>query len=91
MSLNMTNDIAIESRIRKILTDQLGQNLSSNRDEVTMNAIPTWDSMAQVGIVVAVESEFGIEADGALIEAQTLAALVESVNEKLMVSAVTRS
>ena len=85
----MTVKIAIESRIRKILTDQFGFILSSNHEKVTMNTIPTWDSLAQVQIVVAIESEFGIEADAALIEAQTLVTLVEIVGAKIMASAFT--
>lgn len=55
-----------------------------------MDAIPAWDSLAQVQIVVAIESEFGIEADTTLIEAQTLVSLVEIVSLKLQASAVQR-
>jgi acyl carrier protein len=87
MSQDMTVEIAIESRIRKILTDQFDMVLPSHHDEITMNTIPAWDSMAQVQIVVAIESEFGVEADTALVEAQTLAALVEVVGAKLLASA----
>lgn len=53
-----------------------------------MDAIPAWDSLAQVQIVVAIEFEFGIEADTALIEAQTFASLVEIVGLKLQLSAI---
>jgi acyl carrier protein len=83
----MIAEITIESRIRKILNDQFDTILPSNHDEVTMNTIPEWDSMAQVQIVVAIESEFGIEADAALIEAQALVALVGVVREKLQTRA----
>ena len=85
----MTTDVDIETRIRKILTGQFGVALPINRGAVIMDAIPAWDSMAQVQIVVAIEAGFNIEADAALLQAQSLVALVEIVRLRLQTQAVT--
>ena len=62
--------------------------MPTDREAVTINARANWDSMAQVQIVVAIESEFQIEADVALIEAQTLDALVDNVSSRIGIQQV---
>jgi acyl carrier protein len=84
----MIANASVERRIRKILSEQLLSTLPTDREAVTMNAMANWDSMAQVQIVVAIESEFQIEADVALIEAQTLDALVDNVSSRIGIQQV---
>lgn len=85
----MTNDANIETRIRKILTEQLSTALPSCREAVLMDAISTWDSMAQVQIVVALEADFNIEADADLLQAQSLVSLVDIIRARLKTRSVT--
>lgn len=76
----------IEARIRKILEDELQTKLAGDARAVTMEAIPAWDSMAQVQVLVAIEREFGVEVDAELIQAQSLEALVAAIGEILAAS-----
>jgi len=83
----MPSDQDIEARIRKILEEQLEVKLAEDAGAVTMEAIPAWDSMAQVQVLVAIEREFGVEVDAELIGAQSLTALVEAIRGVLAESA----
>lgn len=51
--------------------------------EFSMQSIADWDSMAHVEIVVTLERLFGIEADAALVEAQSAGELVAAVDALL--------
>ena len=79
----MNGKTSIESRICDILSKVLNKEIDGTADAISTTTIPEWDSVAQVQIVVALESEFGIEADTALIEAHNLNLLVKAVKSKI--------
>lgn len=76
-------DSEIEPRLRSMLSSLLSIDLPAALEQITMENIATWDSMQHVQFVVAIEQEFGIEADTDLIEARSLADLVAVIRSKL--------
>jgi len=75
--------------IKQILSDnlQLGNKVMSYKaDTVLLGGIPEFDSMAVVGVITAIEDNFGIIVDDDEIDAdtfQTIGSLVEFVESKL--------
>ncbi|MBV8820663.1 MAG: hypothetical protein JO022_20045 [Acidobacteriaceae bacterium] len=59
----------------------------SLQDSDSRDSIPTWTSLADVKIVTFVASEFGVEPDPELMEAQTFGELVKALEEKRLISA----
>jgi acyl carrier protein len=67
--------------LRVIIAEVLKQSLSDRDELVSMLDIPEWDSLAHVQIIVAIEKRFSVEANIALVEAQSLFALTRALEE----------
>jgi len=51
---------AVLSRIAAIIRGELGDADLSIDDATTAERVPAWDSLAHIGIILAVEKNFGI-------------------------------
>lgn len=74
----------IDGIIRCIAADVLGVEASLIAPGAGRGATPGWDTATHLDIVVAIESDFGLEfADSDIRSATTLAALVDLVMARL--------
>ena len=73
----------IKAAIRNLLVQRFPQAAALDPDKLAMDTVADWDSMAQVEVVVGLESLFGIEADANLVEAASLNDLVRAVEAAL--------
>lgn len=75
--------------VKQILSDNLqlnGNIMIYTADTVLLGGIPEFDSMAVVGVITAIEDNFGIIVDDDEIDAdtfQTIGSLVEFIESKL--------
>lgn len=83
------NDIDTLGAVKKILRDTLSLGARAERLNATsrlLGALPEFDSMAVVGVVAAIENEFGITVDDDEISAsvfETVGSLADFVAGKL--------
>ncbi len=52
---------AAEGRIYRIVSDVCGAPLDTIDEDSSPDSIPTWDSMSHIHLIIALESEFGVE------------------------------
>lgn len=78
------NKEEITKRVNDVLVDQLGVKLSDIKPETSLVQDLGADSLDQVETCMALEEEFGVEAnDGEFEECQTVAQIVEFIEKKL--------
>ena len=53
----MSDDAA---RVRRVVADVLGVDAAMLSDDSNPDTIPSWDSLAHLNLVVALEQEFGV-------------------------------
>lgn len=53
----------IADRVRELAAETFDQPLDAVQLSTTPNDLDTWDSLAQLNLIVALEDEFGIELD----------------------------
>jgi acyl carrier protein len=51
-------------KINSIIATALKLSPEKAAENLTMNDVSTWDSLSHMGLIVAIESEFGIEMSG---------------------------
>lgn len=70
------------ARVAGIAADVLGEDQQAVRAETTPNDLESWDSFAQLNLVMALEDEFGVQFSpddlDAMSSISAIAALVES-------------
>ena len=72
-----------EERIRKIIAEILRVNEESIQEDTAIGDIPSWDSLNQLRILAAVESEFGIQfTPDVLMEMEDFSDIVRAVEER---------
>ena len=72
-----------EERIRKIIAEILKVNENSIQEDTAIGDIPSWDSLNQLRILAAVESEFGIQfTPDVLMEMEDFSDIVHAVEER---------
>ncbi len=49
-----------EAKMKQVMAAVLGVDASSIDDEASMDTIPTWDSLRQMNMVLALEEAFGV-------------------------------
>jgi acyl carrier protein len=77
------SDVAFDSGFWNVLEEILGWDLELTDDDGP-GTVETWNSLAQVRIVHALESRFGIRLpDSALLEEQTIGSLRRLVQEQV--------
>ena len=74
---DMTNDD--ETRVKRVVCSTLQIADDRYSEELAAGSIPEWDSVAHVGLIMAIENEFGIALD------VTDAVDIESVGDLLVV------
>lgn len=52
---------AIDARLREVVASVLAVDAASVRDDDSPRTIAAWDSVAHIGLMLAVEAEFGVE------------------------------
>lgn len=65
-----------------VLEDILQMPHGSLKESDSRASVATWSSLADVQILTIVSSEFGMEADAELIEAETVGDLVRLLEER---------
>ncbi len=72
----------VVGRVAGIAADVLGEDQQAVRAETTPNDLESWDSFAQLNLVMALEDEFGVQFSpddlDAMSSISAIAALVES-------------
>ena len=69
--------------IRKIIADILRVNVDNIQEDTAIGDIPSWDSLNQLRILAAVESEFGIQfTPDVLMEMEDFSDIVHAVEER---------
>jgi len=48
------------ARVRRVVADVLGVDAAMLSDDSNPDTIPSWDSLAHLNLVVALEQEFGV-------------------------------
>lgn len=76
-----------QSDFRAAIEEILELPPDSLQDSDSRDTIPTWTSLADVKIVTFIASEFGVEPDGELMEAETFGELVKALETKQLISA----
>ncbi len=73
----------IAEKIRKIIAEILRVNEESIQEDTAIGDIPSWDSLNQLRILAAVESEFGIQfTPDVLMEMEDFSDIVRAVEER---------
>ncbi len=67
-------------RLRRLVADALKLPVEDITAESGLQVTPGWDSMAHVSILVAMECEFGVNVDEALMNCRTVAELAEKIS-----------
>ena len=52
-----------EDRVKRVVLSTLQISEDRYSEDLTAGSIPEWDSVAQVGLIMAVEAEFGLSFD----------------------------
>lgn len=69
---------AFKTTLEEILTTPRG----SLKDSDSRETVATWSSMADVQILTSISSEFGLEPDAQLLEAETVGDLLEILDSR---------
>lgn len=71
-------------RVRKILAETFRVSLNDITDNTSIEEIDTWDSLTHIEMVVALESQLGLEFDGDEIAEMISVEMIEKIiKEKL--------
>lgn len=57
----------MNDRIRKVISDVLGVPAAAIGDDASPRTIEAWDSLRQMSLIVALESEFNVLFDDAVV------------------------
>lgn len=57
----------MNDRIRKVISDVLGVPVATVGDDASPKTIESWDSLRQMSLIVALESEFNVLFDDAVV------------------------
>ena len=72
----------MEDKVLEIVSDILQVEISSISLDTSMENTPSWDSLKQMQIVIAIEEEFEVEiSDEDLMEASSVHQLVSSITK----------
>ena len=74
----------LEQRVREILADILGIDITQINDSTAFDRTPGWDSANHINLVVALEEEFSIALDVTEIDSMlTFPDVVQAIEAKL--------
>ena len=72
-----------KEKIRKMIAEILRVNEDAIKEDTAIGDIPSWDSLNQLRILAAVESEFGIQfTPDVLMEMEDFSDIVQAVEER---------
>lgn len=57
----------METTLEQLIADALRLPLEAIVDSLEYHAVPEWDSIAQIGLIVALETRLGIEIEDELV------------------------
>ena len=78
----MSAQAALED-VRRVIADVLGLDPFTLGPEASPDTVPGWDSIQHLGLIIALEQEFGVRfAPEEIEEALSLQAIVEQVRRK---------
>jgi hypothetical protein len=70
------------SAFKIALEEILAAPLGSLKDSDSRETVATWSSIADVQILTSISSEFGLEPDAQLLEAETVGELLEILDSR---------
>jgi acyl carrier protein len=82
----MKKNSQISEKINSILSEILKISIDKTEDEIEMNKVPQWDSVAQLLIISSLEDEFKIQFSSSeiskLIDLKSITEIIENKNLK---------
>jgi acyl carrier protein len=82
----MKKNSQISEKINSILSEILKISIDKTEDEIEMNKVPQWDSVAQLLIISSLEEEFKIQFSSSeiskLIDLKSITEIIENKNLK---------
>lgn len=74
----------MEQRLKAIFAEALNLPASGVTDELSMDGCPEWDSLAHMGLIVALEESFGLDFDfGEIVKMRSVRAIREVLTRKV--------
>lgn len=74
----------MEDRVKKVMAGIFGIDEASINSDSSVNNVETWDSLAHMQLVLALEKEFGIEIEGEkLTEIISYQLIVETIKKMI--------
>jgi hypothetical protein len=70
------------SAFKTTLEEILAAPRGSLKDSDSRETVPTWSSIVDVQILTSISSEFGLEPDAPLLEAETIGELLEILDSR---------
>ena len=75
----------MEEQIKQVMADILDLDAGLIDESTTQDNTPTWDSLAQINLLVALEQEFGLVFDAAEAESMlSFQDILDTVDRKMM-------
>ncbi len=68
----MANEAEVMQRLRRLVAVQLQLPEADISEDSGIGQPPKWDSMAHVSVILAIEQEFGVQVDEALMNCRTI-------------------
>ena len=82
----MKKNSLISEKVNSILSEILKISIDKTEDEIEMNKVPQWDSVAQLLIISSLEEEFKIQFSSSeiskLIDLKSITEIIENKNLK---------
>ncbi len=74
----------MENKLKEIIASVLEVDMSDVNEDSSPDTIGSWDSLRQMGIILAVEEQYGVEFDDEeIIYLNSYKKLLESIQNKL--------
>jgi acyl carrier protein len=74
----------MDEKLKKIFSEILEVSISQITENASPETIESWDSLKQMGLIVAIEEEFGIQFEDEAVFSLNDYAMIHSALEKML-------